>query len=287
MENIKQYHLHKDDYSKLHFELRDAKTYFEQYKVPTTKPHRHSYYQLIWFKSKGQHYIDYQIIEHQENTLFFINKDQIHYFCPNSENDGYLFHFNDFFIERFNEDLMKRFSYSIFTEVGNSYVSLSDVEIKKLEILCSLIFEELGSKDHFHKEQIFSFFQSILFEVERLKKKQCPLGLDDDKNRQIAILFRNLIYQNIDTFLSLNEYCSRLHMNSKKLTEICKLHLNDTPANIIRNIKVLEAKRMLANKNISIQQTAYAIGFDQPTYFTKYFKKATGTTPKKFQTSLR
>ena len=44
---------------------------------------------------------------------------------------------------------------------------------------------------------------------------------------------------------------------------------------------------MLSNQHISVKEVAYALGYDQPTYFTKVFKKATSLPPKKFQQSLR
>jgi AraC family transcriptional regulator, transcriptional activator of pobA len=65
-----------------------------------------------------------------------------------------------------------------------------------------------------------------------------------------------------------------------------KQYLGDTPADVIQSMKILEAKRRLANKKFSIQEIAYDLGFDQPTYFTKYFKKAAGITPKEFQAQL-
>lgn len=285
-DNIKQYHLHKDDYSKLHFELKDAKKYVLKNEIHSSKPHRHSFYQLIWFKNKGQHYIDYQVIEHEENTLFFINKNQIHYFCLDSLNDGYLFHFNDVFIARFNSELMKRFSYSIFNEIGNPFISLSSTDAIKFETVCSLIKSEIKTKDYFHKEQVFSLVQTILFQIERLKKKQNTFGVDTNKEHHTAFLFKKIIYEHIDTFLTLDEYCSKLNINIKNLTSISKEFLLDTPANIIRQVKILEAKRILANHKTTAKEVAYALGFDQPTYFTKYFKKETGLTPKQFQTSL-
>lgn len=286
MEEIQKYHLHKDDYSKLHFELIDCRPYFEKNIAPSTKPHRHSFYQLIWFKEPGRHYVDYQIVEHPENVMFFISKNQIHYFCPDSPNQGYLFHFNEFFLERFNAELMKRFAYSIFNEVGGSSVTLSDEDIADFEGYISSIKKELDLKEDFYAEKAFSFFQTILFQVERLKKKQGLFNANTDADYQIAFSFRNLIYEHMDTFLNLDEYGSLLNVNSKKLTDICKEYLGDTPANIIRELKILEAKRMLANRKVNIQEVVYRLGFDQPTYFTKYFKKATGLTPKEFQAAL-
>jgi len=286
LENIKKYHLHKDDYSKLHFDFLDAEAYFQKHSTPSSKPHNHSFYQIIWFKEKGRHYIDYQVVEHKENTLFFINKNQVHYFCPDSPNKGQLYHFNDYFIERFNTDLMKRFSYSIFNEIGNPFVTLSAVDAKKLTMLSSAIDIELKTKDYFHKEQVFSFFQTLLYQIERLKKKQNAFGVDTDKEHHTAYLFKQLIFENMESFLSLDEYCTKLNINVKNLTSLSKKYLLDTPANIIRQLKILEAKRMLANHKITAKEVAYAIGFDQPTYFTKYFKKETGLTPKQFQASL-
>lgn len=284
--NIKKHHLHKDDYSKLHFELNDIKSYVLKNEKSSSKPHRHSFYQLIWFKEKGRHYIDYQVIEHQEDVLFFINKNQVHNFCLDSSNKGVLFHFNSIFIERFNSELMHRFSYSIFNEKGNSFVSLSSVDINKFEIICSFLKSEIAVKDYFYKEQVFSLVQTLLFQIERLKKKQNRFGVDTNKDHYTAFLFKKLIYQHINEFLTLDKYCSILSVNIKNLTSICKEFLLDTPANVIRQTKVLEAKRILANHKITIKEVAYSLGFDQPTYFTKYFKKEVGITPKQFQSSL-
>lgn len=286
MEGIQKYHLHKNDYSKLHFELIDCLPYFEKNKLLATKAHRHSFYQLIWFKEAGRHFVDYHVIDHPENTLFFINKNQIHYFCPDAPNKGYLFHFNEIFIDQFNADLMKRIAYSIFNEIGGSFVNLEESDQPIVDSQIAFIKEEIINKKANYKEMVFSLFQTLLFEVERLKKIQSRVDFSTHADYQVALSFRNLIYENIDKFLSINQYSDLLNISSKRLTNISRQFLGDTPANIIRELKVLEAKRMLANQNVNIQEVVYRIGFDQPTYFTKYFKKATGMTPKEFQASL-
>jgi len=74
-----------------------------------------------------------------------------------------------------------------------------------------------------------------------------------------------------------------LGTNGKTLTAACKQFLLNTPANIIKESKLLEAKRMMSNQKTSIKEIAYYLGFDDPTYFTKYFKKGTGFTPKEFK----
>ena len=283
MEKIKRYDLHKDDYSKLHFEIHDAKSYVEKNLIDASVPHRHSFYQVIWFKNKGRHYIDYNVVDHPDNTIFFINKNQIHYFCTNAPNTGYLFLFNDLFINKYAPRIMERFSVSIFNDIGNNYLSLSESEAKKVSLTTSFIESEIMLKDSSYKEQVFHYFQTILLQIERLRKKEGKIDYDTNSDYALAVAFKKLIFDRIDAFYSIDDFSAKLNTNSKTLTLISKKYLLDTPANIIKESKLLEAKRMLSNQNTSIKEIAYALGFDEATYFTKYFKKGTGLTPKEFQ----
>jgi len=283
MKEIKRYDLHKDDYSKLHFEVNDSKKYILKNLKHASISHRHSFYQIIWFKKSGRHYIDYEVIDHPENTLFFINKNQIHKFCSESSNEGYLFHFNDLFVNKYVSNAMERFSTSIFNEIGNNFLYLPKVTIEKIALIISAIQDEMVSKDTFYKEQIFHYFQIVLFEVERLRKNEFSMGANLNSEYTIAIAFKKLIFEKIDLFLNIDEYANSLGTNSKNLTYISKKYLLNTPANVVKESKLMEAKRLLSNQNIAIKEVAFALGFEDPTYFTKYFKKGTGFTPKAFQ----
>lgn len=286
LENIERYDLHKNDYSKLHFEINDANSYLGKNWGKATKPHRHSFYQLIWFKNKGRHFVDYEVIEHPPNTLFFLNRNQIHYFCTETSNEGYLIHFDEFFLEEWHPGLMKRFAISIFNEIGRSYAFLSNSEAERMGLVISLIKDELKTQDHFYREQVFHNFIGLLFLVERYNKKQALTGLEPEKDYTLAVAFNDLVHQYVKEFIGIEEFAARLGTNSKKLSAISKKYFLTTPGNLVKQRKVLEAKRMLANNQVSVKELAYAMGFEQPTYFTKYFKKATGLTPKEFQNSI-
>ncbi|MDH7445963.1 AraC family transcriptional regulator [Aquimarina sp. 2201CG14-23] len=283
MDTIKTYDLHKDDYSKLHFEIKDAKSYFDINKKHASIPHRHSFYQVIWFKQAGRHYVDYEVIDHDANTIFFINRNQIHYFCTDALNEGYLFHFNDHFINKGNEGLMDRLSLSIFNEIGSSCLKLSKEDSKKISLLTSFIESEILTKDNYYKEQVYHYFQNILFQIERMRKLDDNLDVQKNSSYILAAEFKKLVFEEIESFHSMDFFAHKLGTNTKTLTEVSKEFLLDTPANIIRQSKLLEAKRMLSNQSTSIKEVAYGLGFDAPTYFTKYFKKGTSYTPKQFQ----
>ena len=282
-ENIKKYYLHKDDFSKLHFEVQDLKSYFDRHKESASKAHTHGFYQLIWFTSAGIHYIDYEAIDHPKNSFIFINTNQVHYFYTNADNEGVLIHFNDFFINQFNQELAQRFSLSIFSEIGQPYITAQNYEVDRINTLLQFLEEENQQTDPVQKEQLFFLLSSLLLSIEHIKNQNTTDVLFKNMDFELAYAFKKRVYNHRDSFPSLGHYTQQLHTNTKKLTAVTKQYLGGTPAQIIKNVKILEAKRKLGNKQLSIQAIAFDLGFDQPTYFTKYFKKATGITPKQFQ----
>ena len=287
MTKIKRYDLHKNDPSKLHFEVNHAKNYLDKNWEHATVPHRHSFYQLIWFKEKGRHYVDFEVVEHDANSVFFVNKNQIHYFCPDSPNTGLLFHFNEEFINLYGPKQLQRFSTTIFNEIGSRSVNLSPSEVQKLGLISSYIESEIIAREDNYKEQVFHHFQTILYQVERLRAKEDKLDLDANADYKLAAQFKRLIQEQVGTFNSIESYADNLGTSPKTLTRISKKFLLGTPGQIIKETKLLEAKRILSNQKTSIKETAYALGFEDPTYFTKYFKQGTGITPKEFQKRLR
>lgn len=52
----------------------------------------------------------------------------------------------------------------------------------------------------------------------------------------------------------------------------------------ILNLRIAKAKELLQNKGIKIQSVAQAVGYDDPAYFVRKFKQATGVTPTEYQT---
>ena len=114
---IEQYHLHKDKPEKLQFEIYSLHQYLAKNIGHTDKPHFHSFYQIIWFtKGKGKHFVDFNEYEVSENKMFFISKNQIHYFDGNINYEGVIIHFNENFIIDNENDIDIFLKYNIFND---------------------------------------------------------------------------------------------------------------------------------------------------------------------------
>ena len=56
---------------------------------------------------------------------------------------------------------------------------------------------------------------------------------------------------------------------------------------MIQERLILEAQRMLLYSNLNINQIGYRLGFDDASYFVKYFKKHTNISPSEFRKSVQ
>jgi len=77
-------------------------------------------------------------------------------------------------------------------------------------------------------------------------------------------------------------YADKLNISVKHLNRIVKESLNVTASNFIAQIVVLEAKKMLIHSDYRIVEIANKLGYDDTSYFIRFFKKHVGITPSKF-----
>ena len=58
-----------------------------------------------------------------------------------------------------------------------------------------------------------------------------------------------------------------------------------SPVGFVRRIRILRAEELIGQTEDSFSQIAYTVGFSDPKYFTKVFKKETGMTPSEYRDS--
>ena len=95
--------------------------------------------------------------------------------------------------------------------------------------------------------------------------------------------FQSLIEQNFKTKKLPKEYAELLYITPNHLNALCKDVLTTSAGELIRSRIVLEAKRLLVNKEISVTEIAYLLNFQDASYFVKFFKKYTEFTPEQFR----
>jgi len=81
----------------------------------------------------------------------------------------------------------------------------------------------------------------------------------------------------------LSQYADDLLISEKHLIAIIKETTGKTPAEYIQEIFLLESKTLLTHTPYSIAEIAYRLNFEDPSYFSKVFKKHFGITPSSYK----
>lgn len=264
-----------DNPSGVGIELYRMPEFFQQLKgMETDTMHLHGFYEIIWFqKGSGTHYVDFNQYAIAPGTIFFISPGQIHSFDTKHDQEGYVLKvcaelFDDF--------------------VGLSCVTVQDKDSAALEMLVAGIQEELKKEDSLgHREALHALVKLFVIMVRRSYAGMDPSAPNPHKVSYKAFLnFRKLIEENYCRLHTVKDYASLLNVSSKTLT----LYVNEcskySPLELINNRIILEAKRLLRYSVLSVKEIAFRLGFEDPSYFAKFFKRLVKQSPADYRESF-
>ena len=79
------------------------------------------------------------------------------------------------------------------------------------------------------------------------------------------------------------EYAASLRISPGHLNALCRQTLSTSASVLIRERIALEARRLLLYSDLTATQIADRLGFDDPAYFTRFFRREVGVTPSRFR----
>lgn len=94
---------------------------------------------------------------------------------------------------------------------------------------------------------------------------------------------RAYLYENYDRNISLEEICSTLGVSKNYFCYLFKKETGQNLWGVLTDIRIAKAKDLLRTTKDKTYAIAYQIGYDNPSYFSKLFKKHTGVTPNEYR----
>jgi AraC family transcriptional regulator, transcriptional activator of pobA len=245
--------------------------------------HRHDFFFILALKKgRGNHEIDFVSHAISDNSIFVLRPGQVHRLTLKTKREGYLMEFgNRFFSSTANSDLLRKAASKCFCQ-------LEAATANKLQAILNSIHEEYRNKNEGFQEVIKAnlsiFFIELIRQRHNLAKgKNTHIGYGQQRLED----FLELLERDITEQKQVSHYTEKLNLSQFQLNSICKTLLGKSAARLIDDQILLEAKRYLLATSNQVNQISYYLGYEDVSYFIRFFKKHTGQTPEMFRQNFR
>lgn len=113
----------------------------------------------------------------------------------------------------------------------------------------------------------------------------CVFNLVDIRHKDVIFQAVNYIRRHFTGHISLDDVAQHVHLNASYLSRVFKEEMQTNFVAYVNELRVETAKRLLLDSNVPLPEVAGMVGFEEQSYFTKVFKKVTGTTPGRYRES--
>lgn len=129
---------------------------------------------------------------------------------------------------------------------------------------------------------------ALSVELARLTRRNRQFELRRrDRGREHLQNYQALIERLFQQQPSIEQLAGQLGMTSAHLNTLCRQMAGRSALQLLHERVLLEAKRKLTYTNMTISEIADTLGFSEPAYFTRFFKRLTSFAPRNFRLRQR
>lgn len=244
-----------------------------QPKIPF--PHRHDFFQIVIIKQgKGRHEIDFKNHVIRPGSVFLVKPGQVHSW-ELQKAAGYIVEFH---VPSLGLETVDRGIFQGLHDLPES-LKISAGDLRDLYFYCEKMREEFQVRAPGYSSALKSYLSILMLMLFRSAK------LVSGKAGESAFLgkFENLIELNFARQHEVDFYARELGLSAKALTMRVRRLLGKSAREMIHDRCLLEAQRYLGYTTMPISEIGLSLGFQDPNYFSRFFKAKAGVSPGVFR----
>jgi AraC family transcriptional regulator, transcriptional activator of pobA len=266
------------------FGIRDVQTLLDG-KAMVQKLHRHDFFFILALKKgTGSHEIDFEPYKVCDHSIFIMRPGQVHQLTLKNRSAGYLMEFKKDFYNPHD-----KVSNQVFRKASNRNLCVFKADgFTKLLSLLTYIFQEYCDKNEGYEEVIKANLDIFFIELIRHRQNsKSPSNNLSNYTQERLDKFLELLETHFAKHKQASQYADMLNLSTYQLNAITKETLGKTSSDIINEYIILESKRQLLATSNQVNQIAYHLGYEDVSYFIRFFKKHTSHTPETFRHNFR
>lgn len=244
-------------------------------------PHVLSFYEIfLATRGRGTLVLDGRTYAVRPGEVFFTSPGQPRQWLVRNL-DGLCLFFTADFVEEFFKDPLFLFTLPYFhRDGGDLHLSLRPEGARMLGGRLRAMQREIHRLRADSPHALRAALYETLIQLSRAYGDRVG---EPPRENATALRLRSLIERHFREHHRPADYARRLRITVGHLNHLSRRHLGRTAGAVIRERLALEAKRQLVHTEASAAEVGYALGFKDPAYFARFFRRATGRSPTAFR----
>lgn len=165
------------------------------------------------------------------------------------------------------------------------FITLDPDTQQRLELMLNIFVLEMNTVDNIQNDMLLMLLKRLIITITQLARAEYIPDKKQQQDSRFHIIrkFNLLVEEHFRTEHSVSYYAQLLNKSPKTLSNLFALFNQKTPIQIIQERIIIEAKRLLRFTDKSPKQITFELGFEDPAYFSNFFKKHTNATPLEFR----
>ena len=163
------------------------------------------------------------------------------------------------------------------------HVICSGISMEYKQLYQNMI-QELQLKQEDYEELLVNYLRQLFILIHRQlltkPRKKNPMIMDD--MAQAVEYFRT----HYNKPVSIEDYAASHNISVSWFIQNFKQYTNTTPAQYVQLLRTTNAKSLLETTNYNVSEISNLVGYENPLYFSRFFKKQFGVSPSQFRKQL-
>jgi AraC-like DNA-binding protein len=251
------------------------------------KPHFHEFFQMYILEGDAGVMLDFEEFDARGSTVVFLSPGQVHTVRPGKNLGGVTVSFTQSFFDDAAPPPSKLLEFPFFfPDEVKPWLSLPDGQAAEIAGLFQSLWREFHEGQEGAEEVLRATLRILLVRVARLFAKQAP---PPKVTRAMSLVrqFHLAVEQHFREAHALGAYARMLGVTENHLNDTVRAQTGRSAGELLRRRRLLDAKRMLSHSDMSVSEIGYELGFPDPSYFARFFRRYEEVTPVDFREKIR
>lgn len=250
--------------------------------VLTPESHTLSFYDILLItRGRGNFWLDDTCYAVKPGRVIFTSPGQVRRLLARQV-EGLVLFFTGAFLERFLSDPLFLYRLPFFHRDRVPELALAPPERKLLARRLREMEAEIGNLRGDSSSLLGARLYEVLMLLARWFERAYP-GAAAVPAEGLGLRFRRLVERHHRRTHRVAGYAKLLSVSAGHLNAMVRRQLGRPPLELIQDRLALEARRLLLHTDETAARVGYALGFDDPSYFARFFRRRTGRTPTAFR----